>query len=123
MAIVAIRGAVSVPEDTPDQVKSRSALLLQEILKRNSLVSDDVVSIFFTATSDIRSVAPAVGVRELDLGDVPLLCAQEMFVEGSMERVIRCFVHVESSHAPQHVFLGSATKLRPDLAQAGDNEL
>lgn len=116
----ALRGAVTVPEDTPEEVAAQVERLLREAFTRNGVAAEDLVSIFFTATDDIRSVFPAQVARErLGLTDVPLLCSRELNIEGSLPRVIRMLVHFYTDRARdevEHVYLGSATALRPDLA-------
>lgn len=116
----ALRGAVTVPEDTPEEVASQVERLLRESFGRNGVAAEDLVSIFFTATDDIRSVFPAQVARErLGLADVPLLCSKELNVDGALPRVIRMLVHFYTDRARdevEHVYLGSATALRPDLS-------
>lgn len=116
----ALRGAVAITEDTPEEVASQVELLLREAFSRNGVAIEDLVSILFTATDDIRSAFPAQAARErLDLADVPLLCARELNVEGALPGVIRMLIHFYTErerHEVQHVYLGSATALRPDLA-------
>ena len=116
----ALRGAVTVPEDTPEAVASQVETLLRESFARNGVAAEDLVSIIFTATDDIRSVFPAQVARErLGLADVPLLCARELNIDGALPSVIRMLVHFYSDRARdevEHVYLGAATALRPDLA-------
>ena len=94
--------------------------LLRECFDRNGIAVEDLVSIFFTATDDIRSAFPAQAARErLGLTDVPLLCSRELTVDSSLPRVIRMLAHFYSDRERpevQHVYLGAATALRPDLA-------
>ena len=115
----ALRGAVAITEDTPEEVASQVEALLREAFARNGVASEDLVSILFTATDDIHSMFPAQAARErLGLADVPLLCARELNVEGALPGVIRTLIHFYSDrerHEVQHVYLGSATALRPDL--------
>ncbi|MCY3663609.1 MAG: chorismate mutase [bacterium] len=115
----ALRGAVVITEDTPEEVASQVEALLREAFVRNGVATEDLVSIFFTATDDIHSVFPAQAARErLELADVPLLCARELNVEGALPGVIRTLIHFytdKERHEVQHVYLGSATSLRPDL--------
>lgn len=115
----ALRGAVAITEDTPEEVASQVEVLLREAFARNGVAIEDIVSILFTATDDITSVFPAQAARErLDLGDVPLLCARELNVEGALPGVIRTLIHFYTErerHEVRHVYLGSATTLRPDL--------
>ncbi|MDE0653508.1 MAG: chorismate mutase [bacterium] len=116
----ALRGAVVITEDTPEEVASKVEALLREAFARNDVATEDLVSIFFTATEDVRSAFPAQVARErLGLADVPLLCAREMNVEGALPRVIRMLVHFyteKERQEVQHVYVGPATALRPDLA-------
>jgi chorismate mutase len=94
--------------------------LLAAIAQRNGITTtDDIVSAIFTVTTDLRSAFPAVAAREMGWGDVPLLCSVEIPVPGAMARVIRVMVHIESDrprNAIEHVYLGAAQALRPDLA-------
>lgn len=124
MAVRAIRGATTVAVDEPTAIKAATVELLQTLFDRNQLVADDIVSILFTATPDLSSVAPAVAAREFGLIDVPLLCAAEMPVDGALPLCIRLILHVETDRARsevRHVFLRAATALRPDLAEPGDD--
>ena len=125
MAVQAIRGAVSLSADSSEEVKLRTQLLLGEILKRNNLDGSQIISIFFTATSDISSAAPAAAVRAMQVTEAPLLCAQEMNLDGGLPLCIRCFIHIDvpDNDGVNHVFLGAAAALRPDLALPGDEEL
>jgi chorismate mutase len=117
----ALRGATTVDEDVPDHIGERVVALLRELFERNGLDEDDLVSILFSATPDIRSTFPATAARRaLGLADVPLMNCQELDVEGALPRCIRVMAHVhtERSRAElRHVFLEGATVLRPDLAQ------
>jgi chorismate mutase len=118
MAVRALRGATTVDTDSVEEVKKRAAELLTVLLERNRLDAEALISVFFTTTRDISSVAPAAGIRELGLVDVPLLCVGEMFTEGGLERCIRLLAHVETNRARsemRHVFLRQARVLRPDL--------
>jgi chorismate mutase len=96
--------------------------LLTAILDRNGLTADDMISIWFTATPDLHSDFPAAAARKLGTGfaDVPLICAQELDIEGAMPRVVRVLAHIESDKARAdiaHVYLGAAAALRKDIAQ------
>jgi chorismate mutase len=119
-AVRAVRGAIQLDVDEREQVLSATRELVLSILEANSLTKDDVISIMFTATPDIRSEFPAVAARELGLGDVPLMCTQELDIVGAMPRVIRLMAHVNTSLPRDqitHVYLRGATALRRDLAQ------
>ena len=90
------------------------------MLARNDLSTDDLVSVIFTCTPDLVSDFPAAAARTLGLGDVPLLCAQEMAVPGALERVVRVMAHAETPRERSqiaHVYLRGAEVLRQDLAQ------
>jgi len=119
-SVRAIRGAIQLDVDEREHVLSATRELVVAVLEANALTKDDVISIMFTATHDVRSEFPAVAARELGLGDVPLMCAQELDIVGAMPRVIRLMVHV-STTLPRdqitHVYLRGATALRRDLAQ------
>jgi monofunctional chorismate mutase len=114
----AIRGATSVEVDNAEQVGEATRELLHEIVVRNSLEVDEIVSVVFTATQDLRSVFPALAAREMGWATVPLLCASEIPVEGAMPHCLRVLVQVEL-RAPRrldmHVYLRKAVSLRPDL--------
>jgi len=115
----ALRGATTVDDDTAAQVDERVAELLREMLDRNGAGHDDLVSVIFTTTPDIRSRFPATAARGLGLGDVPLLGAQEQDVAGAPPRVIRVMIHLETSRDRSelhHIYLHGAQTLRDDLA-------
>lgn len=116
----AIRGAVQVERDDRDSIQSAVVSLLGEIFTRNGIAHEDLVSVIFTATPDLVSEFPATAARSLGLGDVPLICAQELAIEGSMPRVVRVMVHALIDRPRDqiaHVYLGGAAALRQDLAQ------
>lgn len=114
----AIRGATTVENDTPEQIRHATRELLETIAARNGISSADVISAIFTVTHDLTSEFPAHAARELGWLDVPLLCTLEIPVPGSLPKCIRVLLHVES-HASRadirHVYLHDARALRPDL--------
>jgi chorismate mutase len=119
-AVRAIRGAIQLEVDEREHVLSSTSELVSSVLEMNSLTGDDVISIMFTATSDVHSEFPAVAARELGLGDVPLMCTQELDIVGAMPRVIRLMALVNTTLRRDeitHVYLRGATALRRDLAQ------
>jgi chorismate mutase len=123
MAVRALRGAITVDADVPTEIRSRTIDLLEVLFERNSLETDDVISILFTVTSDLVSMPPAVAAREFGLVDVPLLCAQEMETDDGLARCVRLLLHTETDRAKAelcHVFLRGATVLRPELVEPGD---
>lgn len=120
MAVRAIRGATQVEADDREQVLEATRELVTAVMERNGLVHDDVISILFTATPDLRSEFPALAARELGFGDVPLMCATEIDVPHAMPRVLRLMAHVETEKPRsqiQHVYLRGAVGLRRDIAQ------
>ncbi len=117
-SVRAVRGATTVDEDTPAAITERVVALLRCILDRNQLVEDDIISILFTATEDIVSTFPATAARSMGLGAVPLICARELAVVGSVPRCIRVMLHVTTERPRQdvhHVYLEGAQGLRDDL--------
>ena len=119
-AVRAIRGAIQLEVDEREHVLSSTSELVSSVLELNSLTGDDVISIIFTATADVHSEFPAVAARELGLGDVPLMCTQELDIAGAMPRVIRLMALVNTTLRRDqitHVYLRGATALRRDLAQ------
>ncbi|MFE0646197.1 chorismate mutase [Streptomyces sp. NPDC058877] len=120
MAVRAVRGAVQLERDEAGHMREQVEELLTAVLERNGLVPDDLISIWFTATPDLHSDFPAVAARRLGIVDVPLICAQEIDVEGAMPRVVRLLAHVDTALPKSriaHVYLGAATALRKDIAQ------
>ena len=120
MAVRAIRGAIQLDTDERSNLLKSTAELVTKVLHENKLETQDLISIWFTATPDVKSEFPALAARELGLGDVPLMCSVEMDVKGSMPRVIRLMMHVETKLTRseiQHIYLRGAATLRTDLAQ------
>ncbi|HEX6921217.1 MAG TPA: chorismate mutase [Actinomycetes bacterium] len=120
MAVRAIRGAVQVDTDERDHLLASVTELIKAVLDENGLSTDDLISVLFTATPDLHSEFPALAARRLGIGDVPLICAQEIDVVGAMPRVIRVMVHAETGlerAEVRHVYLRGAAALRRDLAQ------
>lgn len=110
----AIRGAITVRENTEKEILSQTKRLLKEIIRRNRLTEDRILSVFFSATTDLTKAYPAKGARELGLTQTALACYTEMEVEGSLRQCIRVLMLAETEHSPRHVYLGKAKGLRPD---------
>jgi chorismate mutase len=113
-----LRGATTLEADTVEQVTERSQELMRQIMARNDLCEDDIVSVLFTATADVNSAFPATAIREIGFGAVPLLCAAEIAVPGSMPLCIRVLLHVHTTKTKEeihHVYLHGAQGLRDDL--------
>lgn len=120
MSVRAIRGATQIEVDDRHALLSAVAELVTEVLHRNDLTADDLISIVFTATPDICSEFPAYAARLIGITDVPLLCARELAVADALPRVVRLLAHVETERRRadlRHVYLRGAADLRTDLPQ------
>lgn len=125
MAVRAVRGATQLERDTKEHMLERVAELVTDVMEANALGIDDFISIIFTATSDLTSEFPAYAARQLGFDDVPLVCARELEIEGSMPRVVRLMAHVETDLARAdvtHVYLHGAANLRRDLARTTSHD-
>ncbi len=114
----AIRGAICVMDDSAEAILSGTERLLAEVLRRNDVQPTDIVSAFFTATDDLIAAFPAEAARRMGLGAVPLMCAREIPVAGSMPRVVRVLVHLYTDRSQAEVvpvYLDGAESLRDDL--------
>jgi len=118
--LIALRGAVQVDRNESESILGGTEELLRELVSRNGLEAESMVSCIFTTTDDLDAEFPAVAARKLGLGSVPLLCAREIAVPGSMPRVVRVMLHAyaPAGTAPVHAYLGEARKLRSDLGAA-----
>jgi len=119
MPIRGVRGATTISEDQTDQVLAATQELLENILTANpGMQTDDIASVLFTVTNDISSAFPALAARRIGWDSVPMVCAREIPVPGSLPRCIRVLLHWNTD-APQnvirHIYLREAVKLRPDL--------
>ena len=120
MSVRAVRGATQLVSDTRDEMLDRVAEMVTEVMTANRLDVDDFISVIFTATSDLVAEFPAYAARQLGFGEIPLLCARELEIAGSMPRVVRMMAHVETE-LPRadvtHVYLHGAAALRTDLTR------
>ena len=122
MALVmrALRGATQLTADDAAEMADAVVELLSTMLERNGITTDHLVSVIFTSTPDLHSTFPAAAARTLDIGDVPLICAQELDIAGALPRVVRVLAHAELDRPRRevvHVYLRGAEVLRQDLAQ------
>ena len=120
MRVLALRGATTCDENTQAEIEAKTQKLVAEMLERNAIAHDDLVSIIFTATEDLTTEFPATAARKLGLGDVPLLCARELAIVTGMKRCIRVLMHFygEQERASlHHVYLENARSLRDDLPE------
>ena len=120
MAVRAVRGATQLDADDREHMLERVAEMVTDVMTANDLDVDDFSSVSFTATSDLVSEFPAYAARRLGFGDVPLICARELEIAGSMPRVVRMMAHVETDLSRAditHVYLHGAAGLRRDLTK------
>lgn len=120
MKVRAIRGATQLEVDSVEEMRSAVVDLLTTLFAENDISTDDLISILFTATPDIHSDFPAAAARTLNLGSIPLICAQEIDVSGALPRVVRVMVHAYSHHTHaeiKHIYRRGAQSLRKDIAQ------
>jgi chorismate mutase len=120
MRMFALRGATTVDRNDAEAIVGATEWLMREIMKRNELRPEDVISCIFTLTDDLNAEFPAVAARRVGFDRVPLMCAREIPVPGSLPRVIRVLMHfnADDEHVTQHVYLGEARALRADLEAA-----
>jgi chorismate mutase len=120
MKLRALRGAISVEKNEADAILSATEELVREVMERNSLEPEQMVSCIFTCTDDLDAEFPAVAARRLGLSSVPLLCAREIDVPDALPRVIRLLLHcyADPDSEPRHVYLREAESLRRDLQGA-----
>jgi chorismate mutase len=120
-----VRGATVVGEDNPEAIQTATRELLQAIMTANpDLKVEDLASAFFTVTDDLKSTYPALAARQLGWVQVPMLCAREIPVPNGMPRCIRILLHWNTTLSQediQHVYLGAAASLRPDLLKSSVN--
>jgi chorismate mutase len=123
--VVGIRGAIVCPDNTPQAISGAVTRLVRTLLSENALEQSWIISMFFTMTADLNAAFPAAAARQICGLDVPLLCASEVPVPGSLQRVIRVLVH--TYYPPErggvsHMYLDGAEILRPDIAHAGGRQ-
>jgi chorismate mutase len=118
--LYAVRGAIPVPSNDVKAILDATEKLLRELMSRNDLDAQHMVSCIFTSTDDLNAEFPAVAARRLGLDQVPLLCNRELDVPGAMRSVIRVMVHyyAPEDHSPAHTYIGEAQRLRADLHSA-----
>jgi chorismate mutase len=120
VSVRALRGATRLSADDPAEMTEAVVELVRTMLERNGIGTDSLISVIFTSTPDLVCMFPAAAAREIGLGDVPLICAQEIAVPGALSRVVRVMAHAELDRPRAevaHVYLRGAEALRQDLAQ------
>jgi chorismate mutase len=113
-----IRGAITVKDNSRSEILTASETLVREIIKRNKIIRDEIISIIFTATADLDQVYPAEAIRKIGYNNIPLMCYQEMAVKNSLERCIRVIIYINRNctlNDIKHTYLNGARILRPDL--------
>jgi chorismate mutase len=119
MPLRALRGAITVERNDAESIVEATEELVRELLGRNDLDADDLVSCIFTCTPDLNAAFPAAAARDIGLSAVPMLCAQEIDVPDALPRVIRLMAHCDLADRPaNHVYLRDARTLRTDLEGA-----
>jgi chorismate mutase len=120
MFLRGIRGATTVESDQPFQIIASTKELLEAMVNSNpNLKTEDMASVFFTTTDDIQSVHPALAARQLGWVHVPMMCAREIPVPGSLPLCIRVLIHWNTDLDQRnihHIYLHEALTLRPDLS-------
>jgi len=125
MAVRGIRGATVVEADTPEAIRAATHELLAALIAANALEADAIASVIFSTTPDLTAEAPARTARELGWHEAALLCVTEMPVPGTLQRCLRVLIHWNTDKRPDevcHVYLHSATQLRPDRALAAGQQ-
>lgn len=120
MAVRGVRGAITVEDNTAQAIRKATKELLQQIIEKNDINLEDISCVIFTLTQDLDALYPAVAAREIGFTNVPLLCLNEMKIQGSMEKVLRVLFLINTDKTQEeikHVYLGQAQKLRPDLIE------
>ncbi|WP_435171211.1 chorismate mutase [Paenibacillus glycanilyticus] len=122
MTVRGIRGAITVDVNEKEPILQATLELLQEVVKQNDIVPDDIASVFITVTQDLDATFPAIAIRQMSGWDlVPLMCALEVPVKGSLELCVRFMIHLNTDKTQaeiNHVYLGGARVLRPDLSKS-----
>lgn len=114
-----IRGAITVERNHREDILAATTELLQALIQRNELQTEDIASAIFTVTDDLDAAFPAVAARTLGWTEIALMCTREIPVPGSLRKCIRVLLHVNTEHSAaelNHVYLRGAARLRPDLA-------
>lgn len=114
----AIRGATTVEKNDAVEMLRETEKLLVEIVEKNQLKEEDIISIIFTVTNDLNATFPAVAARNLGWTSVALMCTNEIPVPGSLEKCIRVLMHINTNkrnNEIKHIYLNNAKVLRPDL--------
>ena len=119
LQVRAVRGAITIENNTVEDIKAATVELLSAITDKNDFSISDIVFTEFTVTSDISAATPAKFARtELGWNTVPLMCTKEFEFDNSLKMAIRVLIVFNSNLTQKdivHVYLKGAEKLRPDL--------
>ena len=119
MKVLAIRGATTVTSNGKEEILKETSKLIETIILKNNLTTDDIISMCFTMTKDLDAVYPAVAVREiLDIHDIPMLNYEEKYIQGSLNKCIRVMMYINTDKNRcdmNHIYLNNAKNLRKDL--------
>ncbi|WP_274651641.1 chorismate mutase [Paenibacillus humicola] len=122
MSVRGVRGAITVDANEEQPILNATTDLLERVVAANGIVPDDICSVFVTVTRDLDATFPARAIRTMPGWElVPLMCALEVPVKGSLEKCIRLMVMINTEKTQQqieHIYMGRAQALRPDLAKA-----
>lgn len=114
--MIALRGATTVEKDTPEEIEEAVLEMFDELMKRNELKIDKIVSILFTATGDVHSSYPGKFLRlHRGITKPAILHFQEMEVDDSLKKCIRVLINYDENIDKENVYLRRASELRPDL--------
>ena len=119
MSVRGIRGAITVNDNTKEDILQETQHLLSELLSKNNVIQEDIVSIFFSLTQDLNAEFPAIAARRLGFTDTPLLCLNEIAVPGGLAKCVRILIHINSDKKQSeitHLYLKGAETLRPEFA-------
>ena len=121
MKVLAIRGATTVNSNNKEEILKETSILIETIISKNNLSTEDIISMCFTMTNDLDAVYPSEAVRDfLNITDVPMLNYEEKYIEGSLRNCIRVMVYIDSNKTKKdikHIYLKKAKELRKDLAK------
>ena len=119
MPVRAVRGAITVENNTPEEILEETANMLKAIVEKNQIEKDDIISAFFSVTKDLDAAFPAAAARKIGWTDIALMCTNEIDVPGSLQKCIRVMVHFNTNKANSelvHVYMKGAKVLRPDIS-------
>lgn len=119
-AVRAVRGAITVENNSREEILEATAELLKEMMEKNDIAKSSMIQIIFTLTPDLNAVFPAVAARELGITNVPLMCMNEIPVKGALEKCVRILLDFNTQKTLddiRHVYLKGAKVLRPDIAE------